>query len=109
MRCPSRPSVGLDAQNKRLQVKAGKSRFNLQTLPAGGFSQLPGAPAAAHQDTLPQKAFKSLLLLVQYAMAQQDIRYYLNGMLLVLDGDRCESWRPTGTGLPMRAWSVAGR
>ena len=28
-----------------------------------------------------------MLLLVQFAMAQQDIRYYLNGMLLVLDGD----------------------
>ena len=35
--------------------------------------------------TLPQKAFRELLLLVQYSMAQQDIRYYLNGLLLVLD------------------------
>jgi len=35
--------------------------------------------------TLPQKAFRELLLLVQYSMAQQDIRYYLNGLLLVFD------------------------
>jgi len=36
--------------------------------------------------TLPQKALRELLLLVQYSMAQQDIRYYLNGLLLVLEG-----------------------
>jgi DNA polymerase-3 subunit beta len=36
--------------------------------------------------SLPQKALRELLLLVQYAMAQQDIRYYLNGLLLLLDG-----------------------
>ena len=35
---------------------------------------------------MPQKALRELLLLVQYAMAQQDIRYYLNGLLLLLDG-----------------------
>ena len=41
--------------------------------------------------TLPQKATQaSLLLLVQFAMAQQDIRYYLNGMLLVLDGEQMQ-------------------
>jgi DNA polymerase-3 subunit beta len=36
--------------------------------------------------SLPQKTLKRLLQLVQFAMASQDIRYYLNGMLLVLEG-----------------------
>src|SRR5262245_65837967 len=44
----------------------------------------PGAAQA--KISMPQKALRELLLLVQYAMAQQDIRYYLNGLLLVLDG-----------------------
>jgi DNA polymerase III subunit beta len=35
---------------------------------------------------LPQRTLRSLLLLVQYAMAQQDIRYYLNGLLLSVEG-----------------------
>jgi DNA polymerase-3 subunit beta len=84
---PEQADIGLEAQNNRLLVKSGKSRFTLQTLPAEDFPKLPNAPAAATKITLPQKAFKALLLLVQYAMAQQDIRYYLNGMLLVLTGD----------------------
>src|SRR5258706_1039243 len=84
---PEQAEIGLEAQNNRLLVKSGKSRFTLQTLPAEDFPKLPKAPAAAIKIKLPQKEFKSLLLLVQYAMAQQDIRYYLNGMLLVLNGD----------------------
>jgi DNA polymerase-3 subunit beta len=84
---PEQAEIGLEAQNNRLSVKSGKSRFTLQTLPAEDFPKLPKAPAAAIKIKLAQKAFKSLLLLVQYAMAQQDIRYYLNGMLLVLSGD----------------------
>ena len=36
--------------------------------------------------TLPQKTLKHLFNMVHFAMAQQDIRYYLNGLLLVLDG-----------------------
>ena len=84
-RCPKARSVALDAQNNRLQVRAGKSRFNLQTLPANDFPRLGDAGAALGKVTLPQKAFRELLLLVQYSMAQQDIRYYLNGLLLVLD------------------------
>jgi DNA polymerase-3 subunit beta len=37
--------------------------------------------------TLPQKTLKHLFNMVHFAMAQQDIRYYLNGLLLVLDGN----------------------
>jgi DNA polymerase-3 subunit beta len=67
-------------------VRAGKSRFNLQTLPAADFPALADPGAAQGKITLPQKALRELLLLVQYSMAQQDIRYYLNGLLLVLEG-----------------------
>lgn len=83
---PEGMEVVLDAQNSRLQVKAGRSRFNLQTLPAADFPLLGDAGAPLAKVTLPQKALRELLLLVQFSMAQQDIRYYLNGMLLVLEG-----------------------
>jgi len=83
---PDGADVTLDAQNNRLQVKAGKSRFNLQTLPAPDFPLLSDAGAPLAKVTLAQKELRELLLLVQFSMAQQDIRYYLNGMLLVLDG-----------------------
>lgn len=83
---PEQTDTTLDVQNNRLQVRAGKSRFNLQTLPAADFPAIAEPGAALAKVTLPQKALRELLLLVQYAMAQQDIRYYLNGLLLVLDG-----------------------
>jgi len=83
---PDATETTLDIQNNRLQVRAGKSRFNLQTLPAADFPSMADAGSAQAQITLPQKALRELLLLVQFAMAQQDIRYYLNGLLLVLDG-----------------------
>jgi DNA polymerase-3 subunit beta len=83
---PEGSDTTLDAQNNRLQVRAGKSRFNLQTLPAADFPVLADPGAAQGKITVPQKALRELLLLVQYSMAQQDIRYYLNGLLLVLEG-----------------------
>jgi len=76
----------LDVQNNRLQVRSGKSRFNLQTLPVADFPAIADPGAVQAKISMPQKALRELLLLVQYAMAQQDIRYYLNGLLLVLDG-----------------------
>jgi DNA polymerase-3 subunit beta len=75
----------LEAKDNRLNVRAGKSRFSLQTLPATDFPALSDPGSAQARVTLPQKALRELLLLVQYSMAQQDIRYYLNGMLLVLE------------------------
>jgi DNA polymerase-3 subunit beta len=82
---PDGSEVTLDLQNNRLQVRAGKSRFNLQTLPANDFPTLaePGALIASMQ--LEQGRLRELVSLVQYSMAQQDIRYYLNGLLLVLE------------------------
>ncbi len=82
---PDKTVVSLDAQEGRLQVKAGKSRFNLQTLPAQDFPKLADGGNGAVSVRLPQKVLRQQLLLVQYGMAQQDIRYYLNGLLLVVE------------------------
>jgi DNA polymerase-3 subunit beta len=82
---PEGIEVTLQQQDKRLQVRAGKSRFSLQTLPAEDFPRL-GKPAGeVARLVLAQKALRKLLGLVQYAMAQQDIRYYLNGLLMVVE------------------------
>ena len=77
--------VTLQQQDKRLQVKAGKSRFALQTLAAEDFPRLAKPAGEAAKFKLEQKALRRLLSLVQYAMAQQDIRYYLNGLLMVVE------------------------
>ena len=84
---PEQAEITLEAQNNRMLVRSGKSRFTLQTLPAEDFPKLAPASGATAKFKISQKEFKSLLLLVQYAMAQQDIRYYLNGLLVVLEED----------------------
>ncbi|MEO8626940.1 MAG: DNA polymerase III subunit beta [Betaproteobacteria bacterium] len=81
---PEESVVSLELQEKRLQLKAGKSKFSLQTLPANDFPKLAAASDSAVEANLPQADLKKLFALVQYAMAQQDIRYYLNGLLLSL-------------------------
>ena len=82
---PEGSETVLDVQNNRLQVRSGKSRFNLQTLPVADFPTMADPGSAQATVALPQKALRELLLLVQFAMAQQDIRYYLNGLLLVVE------------------------
>src|SRR5207253_8413381 len=83
---PEDAEVSLQPQDKRLLVKAGRSRFSLQTLPAEDFPRLAKATGEAARFALPQKGLRHLLGLVQYSMAQQDIRYYLNGLLMVVEG-----------------------
>jgi len=82
---PEGAEVTLQQQDKRLLVKAGNSRFSLQTLPAEDFPRLAKPAGEAARFALSQKALRRLLGLVQYAMAQQDIRYYLNGLLMVVE------------------------
>ncbi|MGH8762809.1 MAG: DNA polymerase III subunit beta [Nitrosospira sp.] len=82
---PDKVQVTLDTDESRLQGKAGKSRFNLQTLPVEDFPKFPENTESQAKITIKQKELKHLLFLVQYAMAQQDIRYYLNGLLLLVE------------------------
>ncbi len=82
--CKSLPSdalidVRLDEQ--KLVVKAGRSRFTLSTLPANDFPTVEEGPGSLNF-TLPQAKLRRLIERTSFAMAQQDVRYYLNGMLL---------------------------
>ncbi len=82
---PDGAEVTLQQQDKRLLVKAGKSRFMLQTLAAEDFPRLAKPAGESAKFELEQKALRRVLSLVQYSMAQQDIRYYLNGLLMVVE------------------------
>ncbi|MBL8512356.1 MAG: DNA polymerase III subunit beta [Betaproteobacteria bacterium] len=83
---PPDADVAMDTKDSRVTVKAGKSRFALQTLAAGDFPKISEAKDSATSLTLPQKELRKLLGHVQFAMAVQDIRYYLNGVLFSADG-----------------------
>ncbi len=84
---PDNSNITLDIQDSKLLVRVLKSKFTLQTLPAVDFPKVSEQLQNSTIVEIEQKLLKKLLGSVQYAMAQQDIRYYLNGVLLVIDGD----------------------
>ena len=84
---PDAAEITLALDDRRLQIKAGRSRFSLQTLPAEDFPNMATAEGQALRLTVSQKQFRNLLGQTQYAMAAQDVRYYLNGLLLLIEGD----------------------
>ncbi|MXS86363.1 DNA polymerase III subunit beta [Nitrosomonas sp. HPC101] len=86
---PSGSPVELIRSESRLQITSGKSRFSLQLLPAKDFPRMAkdDEPCSA-AFTLTQQVLKKHLQRVAHAMAQQDLRYYLNGMLLLIEADR---------------------
>ena len=82
---PEQTEVTLSTEGDRLTIRAGRSRFTLATLPAVEF---PIVDEINAQQTLvvPQAEFRRLIDKTHFSMAQQDVRYYLNGMLLEADG-----------------------
>ena len=83
---PETTEVSLVLEDKRLQVRAGKSKVSLQTLPADDFPRMTINEGETKEFQLTQKAFRQLLGKTQYSMAAQDVRYYLNGLMLLVDG-----------------------
>ncbi|HEY5807121.1 MAG TPA: DNA polymerase III subunit beta [Povalibacter sp.] len=78
---PEGANVTVSVEGERAIVRSGKSRFTLTTLPASDF---PTVEDIRPQQSLniSQSALKRLLDKTHFSMAQQDVRYYLNGMLL---------------------------
>ncbi len=80
---PEDSDIGLSFTKDQVLVKSGKSKFTLATLPANEFPSTE-ALGTSSKITLPQEEFKDLLEDTMFSMAQQDVRYYLNGLLLEL-------------------------
>jgi len=80
----SEEPLSIDVEAKKLVLHANASRFTLAQLNADEYPELPVSVLNA-KFTLPASALKYLLQMVHFAMAQQDIRYYLNGLLLVVE------------------------
>ena len=77
---PEGSDIKFSAQDGKVMVKSGRSRFTLSTLPAREFPSVEDS-MGTHQFTLKQRELRRLIDRTGFAMAQQDVRYYLNGML----------------------------
>lgn len=82
--CKSLPAdalIDIRVDEQKLLVKAGRSRFTLSTLPANDFPTVEEGPGSLTFN-LVQSKLRRLIERTSFAMAQQDVRYYLNGMLI---------------------------
>ncbi|MGH8279429.1 MAG: DNA polymerase III subunit beta [Gammaproteobacteria bacterium] len=78
---PDGVKIAVDLDKGKMVVKAGRSRFALATLPAADFPLVEDI-GVQREFALPGAKFKNLLSRAAFSMAQQDVRYYLNGLLI---------------------------
>ena len=83
---PEGAEISLSVRSDKAVLTSGKSRFTLTTLPAQEYPLIDDLAVTAELE-MSQSKLKSLLDKTAFAMAQQDVRYYLNGMLLELEKD----------------------
>jgi len=75
----------ISVSGERATIRSGKSRFVLSTLPATDFPSIEVNQKLTHL-SLSQHTLRTAIARTHFAMAQQDVRYYLNGLLLELEG-----------------------
>lgn len=83
-------------EGDRVQVRSGRSRFSLATLPANDFPNIEDWQSEV-EVSLTQSDLRTLIEKTQFSMANQDVRYYLNGMLFEIDGTTLRSVQPMAT------------
>ncbi len=105
---PDDATLNVDVTSSKMTVRAGRSRFNLQTLPAADYPRISLGTEQLQTLSLPQRDLRKLFKLAEFAMAQQDIRYYLNGMLLVVDKGTLQAVATDGHRLSWASLAVPG-
>ena len=84
---PEGSNIEFALDSGKATVKAGRSRFTLSTLPAADFPAVEAGEGSVAL-SLEQALVKQLIDGTAFAMAQQDVRYYLNGLYLEILGGR---------------------
>ena len=102
---PEGAEVSVHVEGDRAIVRSGRSRFSLATLPAGEFPKIDSGPGDV-EIRLGKDDVRKLLDKVSFSMAQQDVRYFLNGMLLEVTGAHTRTVATDGHRLAMSTIST---
>ncbi|MBL4852052.1 MAG: DNA polymerase III subunit beta [Gammaproteobacteria bacterium] len=97
--------ITIKVAEDKATIRSGRSRFVLTTLPADDFPDI-GVMEDARSFTLKQGELKRLIDQTSFAMAQQDVRYYLNGMLFEMGSDQLRTVATDGHRLAMAEAAV---
>jgi DNA polymerase-3 subunit beta len=97
---PESAEVSVAVEGDRAIVRSGRSRFTLATLPAVEFPAVGSGPGDV-EVSLSANELRRLLDQVSFSMAQQDVRYFLNGMLLEITSQHTRTVATDGHRLAM--------
>lgn len=103
---PDASQVQLQLKDDKLSVNSGRSRFTLATLPADDFPNVE-EDHGLQEFTISSTEFLKLIEATYFAMAQQDVRYYLNGLLLELQGSEISAVATDGHRLAIARFTSA--
>ncbi len=81
---PEAADIDISIKNERAQIRSGKSRFTLATMPADEFPVVEKIKSG-RKLAVAQNDLRALIDRTAFSMAQQDVRYYLNGLMLEAD------------------------
>lgn len=103
---PDGVTVDFKQNGERIAVSAGRSRFTLTTLGASEFPLIESIELV-EKVSLPEEVLRDLMERTSFAMANQDVRYYLNGMLLDLQEHSLRCVATDGHRLAMKETKLA--
>lgn len=104
---PDGVPVTLETEGDKATLRSGRGRYTLGMLPAQDYPTIEPAQAA-EKLPLPVGVLKRLIDKTQFAMAQQDVRYYLNGLLLEIRSGRVRAVATDGHRLALCDAEFAG-
>jgi DNA polymerase-3 subunit beta len=105
---PDGAEVAIGLSGEKLGIKSGRSKFTLMTLPAADFPTVEDINAGQTL-SLPQATLCKLLDKTHFSMAQQDVRYYLNGLLIETDGEHLRAVATDGHRLALSQVQLDGK
>lgn len=85
---PDTSDITFEAQESRIAVKSGKTKFAIQSMPADHYPLIRVNNDWNCQFTLKQQVLKKMIGQIQYAMADKDSRVFLNGMLFEIKNNQ---------------------
>ncbi|MGE0385339.1 MAG: DNA polymerase III subunit beta [Gammaproteobacteria bacterium] len=103
---PAGSVIQIESKEKQATLRSGRSRFSLATMPAVEFPSV-GEFEASLKIKAEGRAILAMIQQTQFAMAHNDVRYYLNGLLLEFSPNRIRSVATDGHRLALAELEVA--
>jgi DNA polymerase-3 subunit beta len=103
---PGNSSILIESKDNKIQVSSGKSKFNLATLPENEFP-LTKDIQSNNEISIKQDRLKQIIDKTHFSMAQQDVRYYLNGLLIELESNKIRAVATDGHRLALSSSTTA--